>query len=168
MGAATVVRQMSEIPDIPAPERESHAAALAQLKDPDQQRQAWEAALQRAQDLGKRITAALVEAVVREMVAPPAPPASADSSGEEPAPAQQQVVIDQADDNGMFPDDAPAAAAPATSPATAPAQGDWLHLAVQADEEEVATKLSTSSSRLSRTWCSSAWWPIPARIWSRS
>jgi hypothetical protein len=138
MGAANVVRQMSEISDIPAPERESHAAALAQLKDPDQQRQAWEAALQRAQDLGKRITAALVEAVVREMGAPPAPPASADSSGEEPAPAQQEVVIDQADEDGLFSDDEPAPAAPASSPAAAPAQDDWLHLAVQTDEEDVA------------------------------
>jgi hypothetical protein len=48
------------------------------------------------------------------------------------------VVIDQADDNGMFPDGEPAPAAPATSPTDAPAQGDWLHLAVQADDEEDA------------------------------
>jgi len=136
MNAANVVRQMSEISDIPAPERESHAAALAQLKDPDQQRQAWEAALQRAQELGKRITAALVEAVVREMVAPPA---STDPSGKKPAPAQQEGVIDQADEDGLFPDDEPA---PTFSSAAAPAQGDWLHLAVQTDEEEDAAASS--------------------------
>jgi hypothetical protein len=55
----------------------------------------------------------------------------------EVAPAQQ-VVIDQADDNGMFPDDEPTPAAPSSSPAAAPAQDDWLHLAVQTDEEEDA------------------------------
>jgi hypothetical protein len=56
-----------------APNIESHAAALARLKDPDQQRQAWAVALQRAKEMGKRITAALVEAVVRE-VQPTEPP----------------------------------------------------------------------------------------------
>jgi hypothetical protein len=103
MNAANVVRQMSEISDIPAPERESHAAALAQLKDPDQQRQAWKVARQRAHDLGKRITAALVEAVVRELQHPPAaaihvpPTADADNDaalaplGQAAAPATELV-----------------------------------------------------------------------------
>jgi hypothetical protein len=58
-----------------APTIESHAAALATLKDPEQQRQAWQQAVQRAQELGKKLTAALVDAVVKEMQpAAPAPP----------------------------------------------------------------------------------------------
>jgi hypothetical protein len=48
------------------------------------------------------------------------------------------VVIDQAGEDGLFPDGEPAPAAPASSPDAAPAQGDWLHLAVQTDEEEDA------------------------------
>jgi hypothetical protein len=38
----------------------------------------------------------------------------------------------------LFPDGEPAPAAPASAPDTAPLQGDWLHLAVQTDEEEDA------------------------------
>jgi len=148
MDAANVVRQMSEISDIPAPERESHAAALAQLKDPAQQRQAWEVARQRAHDLGKRITAGLVQAVVREMVASPVPPASAGPSVDEPddgpAPAQSAAVSDQSDEDDLFPDDESAPAAAVSSPpAAASAHADRQQIIVwveedQADEDDAA------------------------------
>ncbi|NJL06718.1 MAG: hypothetical protein HC911_17810, partial [Chloroflexaceae bacterium] len=57
---------MSEISDIPVPERESHAAALAKLKDPALQREAWQRAITTAPD--GRITAAHVEQVVKQVL----------------------------------------------------------------------------------------------------
>jgi hypothetical protein len=53
-----------------APTIESHAAALARLPTPEQQREAWVRVVQQAGQAGKRVTAALVRAVVDAMVQP--------------------------------------------------------------------------------------------------
>lgn len=97
--AATAAQNVQNFTQTP-PTTESHAAALACLKDPAQQREAWQQAVQRAHDLGQRVTAALVEAVVRELytldpapaengpIAPPAPPPTpqTDTPDQTPAP----------------------------------------------------------------------------------
>jgi hypothetical protein len=120
----------------PTPDNEAQARPLAKLKDPEQQREAWQRAVATA---AGKITAAHVEQVVKEMIGQSAAADASPSADEtEVAPAQQEVIIEQADEDGLFSDDEPAPAAPATSPAAAPAQGDWLHLTVQADEEEDA------------------------------
>jgi hypothetical protein len=120
----------------PTPDNEAQARPLAKLKDPEQQREAWQRAVTTA---AGKITASHVEQVVKEMIGQLAPADGSPSTNEtEVAPAQQQVVIDQSDEDGLFSDDAPAAAAPTSPPTDAPAQGDWLHLAVQADDEEDA------------------------------
>lgn len=135
MDAAQVTENLKTSPIGELPANESQTRPLAKLKDPDRQREAWQRAVATA---AGKITAAHVEAVVREMLAQAAPAAAAPSVEEREAAPAQQVVIDQADEDGLFPDDEPAPAAPASSPAAAPAQGDWLHLAVQTDEEEDA------------------------------
>lgn len=70
MGAAQVVNTVSEISDI-TPARESHAAPLAALKEPEQQKQAWAKAVATApkdDETGEpKITAAHVERVVEEV-----------------------------------------------------------------------------------------------------
>jgi hypothetical protein len=120
----------------PTPDNEAQARPLAKLKDPEQQREAWQRAVATA---AGKITAAHVEQVVKEMISQSAPADAFPSADEaEVAPAQQEVVINQADEDGLFSDDAPASAAPASYPIDEPAQGDWLHLAVQTDEEEDA------------------------------
>jgi hypothetical protein len=120
----------------PTPDNEAQARPLAKLKDPEQQREAWQRAVATA---AGKITAAHVEQVVKEMIGQSAAADAFPSADEtEVAPAQQEVIIEQADEDGLFSDDEPTPAAPATSPAAAPAQGDWLHLAVQTDEEEDA------------------------------
>jgi hypothetical protein len=71
--AATSVRNnLTTMVVTELPENERQARPLAHL-EPDQQRQVWQATLQRAQALGKRITAALVEAVVKELQPPETP-----------------------------------------------------------------------------------------------
>jgi chromosome segregation ATPase len=73
---------------------ESQARPLARL-EPDQQREAWQQALQRAHELGQRLTAALVETIVKEMrpAAPAQPAQRADPASPAPdtAALQQQV-----------------------------------------------------------------------------
>jgi len=119
------------------PENERQARPLARL-EPELQRAAWQQVLEAAAAEG-RITAAHVEQVVKEMIGQSAAADAFPSADEtEVAPAQQEVIIEQADEDGLFSDDDPAPAAAATSPAAAPAQGDWMHLAVQTDEEEDA------------------------------
>jgi hypothetical protein len=71
---------LSPIGDV-LPANEAQTRPLT-LLEPEQQREAWQRAVQRAQDLGKKLTAALVEAVVREM---------------QPTPAAQQLQ------GGVFP-----------------------------------------------------------------
>jgi hypothetical protein len=120
----------------PTPDNEAQARPLAKLKDPEQQREAWQRAVATA---AGKITAAHVEQVVKEMIGQSAAADAFPSADEtEVAPAQQEVIIEQAGEDGLFPDGEPAPVAAATSPAAAPAQGDWLHLAVQTDEEEDA------------------------------
>jgi hypothetical protein len=120
----------------PTPDNEAQARPLAKLKDPEQQREAWQRAVATA---AGKITAAHVEQVVKEMIGQSAAADAFPSADEtEVAPAQQEVIIDQADEDGLFSDGEPTPAAPATSPAAAPLQGGWLHLAVQTDEEEDA------------------------------
>jgi hypothetical protein len=86
IGAATVRDNLSPIGDV-LPANEAQARPLT-LLEPEQQREAWQRAVQRAQELGKRITAALVEAVVNELQPRPAAPLPlTDTEGEIPAPA---------------------------------------------------------------------------------
>jgi hypothetical protein len=63
----------------PAPAVESHAAALARLPSPDMQREAWQEATRRAQEAGKRLTAAQVRSVVEGML--PSQSSQPDSNG---------------------------------------------------------------------------------------
>jgi len=137
MDAAEVTRNLQSSPmgEVPLPSNERQARPLTKLKDPEEQRKAWERAVTTA---AGRVTAAHVESIVREMLAQAAPAAATPSVDEHEAAPVQQVVIDQADEDGMFPDGEPAPAVPASSPDAAPLQGDWLHLAVQTDEEEDA------------------------------
>jgi outer membrane murein-binding lipoprotein Lpp len=84
------------------PANEAQARPLTKLP-PDQQAQAWQEAIQRAQDTGKRLTAALVEAVVQELQ--PIQAATPDLDDDPPlAPAgeaEQALVDAQAlDDQG--------------------------------------------------------------------
>jgi hypothetical protein len=86
------------------PENERQIRPLARL-DTEQQREAWQRAVQRAQELGKRITAALVEAVVKEMQ--PTPVAQEEEGGSvispDITPAAASTIIDiqpeEADDD---------------------------------------------------------------------
>jgi DNA repair exonuclease SbcCD ATPase subunit len=91
--AAEVRSNLSTIVDT-LPMTESQARPLARL-EPDQQREAWQQALQRAHELGQRLTAALVEAIVKEMhpAAPAQPAQRADPAPPAPdtAALQQQV-----------------------------------------------------------------------------
>jgi predicted nuclease with TOPRIM domain len=64
--AAEVRSNLSTMVDIEPPVSERQTRPLARLS-PDQQRQAWQAAVQRAKEAGRRITAAIVEAVVKEL-----------------------------------------------------------------------------------------------------
>jgi hypothetical protein len=140
MNASQVVSAIAdtttEQADFQMPQNEAQARPLTRLKDPAQQREAWERAVTTSPG---RITAAHVEQIVKDMLAQAAPVSAAPSVDEhEAAPAQQEVIIEQAGEDGMFPDGEPAPAAPASAPDAAPLQGDWLHLAVQTDEEEDA------------------------------
>lgn len=135
MDAATVRQNLLPIGNTSLPDNEAQARPLTKLKDPEEQRKAWERAVTTA---AGRVTAAHVETIVREMLAQAAPAAAAPSGDEHEAAPAQQVIIDQADEDGLFPDGEPAPAAPASAPDAAPLQGDWLHLAVQTDEEEDA------------------------------
>jgi hypothetical protein len=91
--AAEVRSNLSTIVDT-LPMTESQARPLARL-EPDQQREVWQQALQRAHELGQRLTAALVEAIVKEMhpAAPAQPAQRADPTPPAPdtAALQQQV-----------------------------------------------------------------------------
>lgn len=74
--AATSVRNnLTTIVVKQLPANEAQARPLAKLKDPEQQREVWERVVQRADELGKRITADLVASVVSELQ-PPELPAS--------------------------------------------------------------------------------------------
>jgi predicted RNase H-like nuclease (RuvC/YqgF family) len=75
---------------------ESQARPLARL-EPDQQREAWQQALQRAHELGQRLTAALVEAIVKEMhpAAPAQPAQRADPAPPAPDTAALQHKVEQ-------------------------------------------------------------------------
>lgn len=136
MDAAEVTRNLQSSPmgEVPLPSNERQVRPLTKLKDPEEQRKAWERA---ATTAAGRVTAAHVEAVVREMLAQAAPAATAPLADEHEAAPAQQVVIDQADENGLFLDGEPA-----------PAQDDWLHLTVQTDEEEDAAALRQENAAL--------------------
>jgi hypothetical protein len=136
MDAAEVTRNLQSSPmgEVPLPSNERQVRPLTKLKDPEEQRKAWERA---ATTAAGRVTAAHVEAVVREMLAQAAPAATAPLADEHEAAPAQQVVIDQADENGLFLDGEPA-----------PAQDDWLHLSVQTDEEEDAAALRQENAAL--------------------
>jgi hypothetical protein len=86
IGAAAVYVNLAPI-GVKTPANEAQIRPLTRL-DPEQQREAWQAALERANETGKRITAALVEAVVNELQPRPAAPLPlTDTEGEVPAPA---------------------------------------------------------------------------------
>jgi polyhydroxyalkanoate synthesis regulator phasin len=72
-----------------APLNEAQARPLTRLKDPEQQRKAWQQAVATA---AGRVTAAHVEQVVKEMLARSAPVEERDTAH---TPAHQEVVIDQ-------------------------------------------------------------------------
>jgi len=81
----------------PTPDNEAQARPLAKLKDPEEQRKAWERAVTTA---AGRVTAAHVEQVVKEMIGQAAPAAVAPAAAEpEPAPAQQMPAAVPADDD---------------------------------------------------------------------
>jgi hypothetical protein len=89
MDAAEVTRNLQSSPmgEVPLPSNERQARPLTKLKDPEEQRKAWERAVTTS---AGRVTAAHVEQVVKEMLAQAAPAAAAPSGDEhEAAPAQQ-------------------------------------------------------------------------------
>jgi|GEM_PF-2895855 len=144
MDAAEVTRNLQSSPmgEVPLPSNERQARPLTKLKDPEEQRKAWERAVTTA---AGRVTAAHVEAIVREMLAQAAPADAAPSVDEhEAAPAQSAAVSDQSDEDDLFPDDELASAvASVSSSAAAPAQADRQQIIVwveedQADEDDAA------------------------------
>jgi len=89
MDAAEVTRNLQSSPmgEVPLPSNERQARPLTKLKDPEEQRKAWERAVTTS---AGRVTAAHVEQVVKEMLAQAAPAAAAPAAAEpEAAPAQQ-------------------------------------------------------------------------------
>jgi hypothetical protein len=103
IGAATVRDNLSPIGDV-LPANEAQARPLT-LLEPEQQREAWQTALERANETGKKLTAALVEAVVREMQPTPAAQEEEGGSVMSPdiPPAAAPTIIDiqpeEADDD---------------------------------------------------------------------
>jgi hypothetical protein len=111
--AAEVRSNLSTMVDIEPPVSERQTRPLTRLS-PDQQRQAWQSAVERAKETGKRITAALVEAVVKELqpLTPPEaeqPEAIPAQAAVRPAPAAEddddEYDDEEAELRGEWPDD---------------------------------------------------------------
>jgi uncharacterized coiled-coil protein SlyX len=120
--AATSVRNnLTTIVVKQLPANEAQARPLAKLKDPEQQREAWERAVATAPG---RVTAAHVEAIVREMLASPAI---------EQSSVQQEVVSDSSNKGS-----APAAEAHSLS----------THALIDLDAEALRARITELEQRI--------------------
>jgi hypothetical protein len=152
MDAAEVTRNLQSSPmgEVPLPSNERQARPLTKLKDPEEQRKAWERAVTTA---AGRVTAAHVESIVREMLAQAAPAAAAPSVDEHEAAPAQQVVIDHATEDRVFPDGEPASAvASVSSPTAASAHADRQQIIVWVEEDEADEDAAAARTDAGEPW----------------
>jgi len=129
--AASVRQNLLPIGNTGLPDNEAQVRPLARLKNPEQQRDAWERAVTTA--VG-RITAAHVEQVVKEMLAQFAPDAgeTALEVNAEPAAVQPEAADTQTDEAAP----GVAATAPQSPSAAAPTHADQQPIVVWVEEDQ--------------------------------